>query len=168
MSQQQYLTPVAVTNWGKSISCCRSSSLTWKTPFKHFLEYCVTHPIAFGLILGTPNVVTVEGSKTRTKLVKLVPGTDYNVSIISVKGFEESEPISGTLKTGNTINPGNSSFPNGSSGPQERLRDCSCRPTKIPFLLSTQTVGNYFPTPSLYVCILDEDRTREFHQAPIC
>ncbi|NXM00486.1 TENA protein, partial [Tyrannus savana] len=48
---------------------------------------------------GTPNVVTVDGSKTRTKLVKLVPGVDYNVSIISVKGFEESEPISGILKT---------------------------------------------------------------------
>lgn len=52
-------------------------------------------------ILGTPNVVTVDGSKTRTKLVKLVPGVDYNVIIISVKGFEESEPISGILKTGN-------------------------------------------------------------------
>ncbi|NXK89044.1 TENA protein, partial [Formicarius rufipectus] len=48
---------------------------------------------------GTPNVVTVDGSKTRTKLVKLVPGVNYNVSIISVKGFEESEPISGILKT---------------------------------------------------------------------
>lgn len=58
--------------------------------------------MALVFILGTPNVVTVDGSKTRTKLVKLVPGVDYNVNIISVKGFEESEPISGILKTGNT------------------------------------------------------------------
>lgn len=65
----------------------------------------------FGFIVGTPNTVTVDGSKTKTKLVKLVPGVDYNVSIISVKGFEESEPISGTLKTGNTLR-GNSRFSN--------------------------------------------------------
>ena len=64
------------------------------------LEYSVTNPFASGIILGTANVVTVDGNKTRTKLVKLVPGVDYNVSIISVKGFEESEPVSGTLKTG--------------------------------------------------------------------
>lgn len=76
-------------------------SSTWNTSFKHLLAYCVTNLLAFGFILGTPNVVTVDGSKTRTKLVKLVPGVDYNVSIISVKGFEESEPVSGTLKTGN-------------------------------------------------------------------
>ncbi|KAJ6651739.1 hypothetical protein lerEdw1_020663, partial [Lerista edwardsae] len=48
---------------------------------------------------GTPTVVTVDGSKSRTKLVKLVPGVEYTVSIISVKGFEESEPVSGTLVT---------------------------------------------------------------------
>lgn len=97
---------VIVTNWGKFNSSCMSllviMSLTWNTSFRHLLESCVTNPLAFGFILGTPNVVTVDGSKTRTKLVKLVPGVDYNVSIISVKGFEESEPISGTLKTGNT------------------------------------------------------------------
>lgn len=150
MLWKQYLTPVVVTNRAKFTSCCRSTSmvaiisLTWKTPCRHFLEYCVTHPLAFGLILGTPNVVTVEGSKTRTKLVKLVPGVDYNVSIISVKGFEESEPVSGILKTGNDTKAGNSSFLNGSSGLQERLRDWSCRPSKISFLLPTQTVGNSF------------------------
>lgn len=76
--------------------------------------------------------------------MKLVPGVDYNVSIISVKGFEESEPISGTLKTGNNVKAGNSSFLNGSSGLQETLRGRSCRPTKVPFLLPTQSVGSSF------------------------
>lgn len=100
------LTLVIVTSWGKFTSFYTSMSLlvmssTWNTSFKHLLAYCVTNLLAFGFILGTPNVVTVDGSKTRTKLVKLVPGVDYNVSIISVKGFEESEPVSGTLKTGN-------------------------------------------------------------------
>lgn len=69
--------------------------------FKHLWRTAI-NPLTFTFVLGTPNVVTVDGSKTRTKLVKLIPGVDYNVNIISVKGFEESEPISGILKTGNT------------------------------------------------------------------
>lgn len=91
--------------------------------------------MAFGLILGTPNVVTVEGTKTRTKLVKLVPGVDYNVSVISVKGFEESEPVSGILKTGNDIKAANSSSLNGSSdsgtGAADSPRSHSCCPQKL-------------------------------------
>jgi len=71
------------------------------TSFKHLWKTAI-NPLTFAFVVGTPNVVTVDGSKTRTKLVKLVPGVDYNVNIISVKGFEESEPISGILKTGNT------------------------------------------------------------------
>lgn len=34
--------------------------------------------------------------------MKLIPGVEYVVNITSVKGFEESEPVSGSLKTGNT------------------------------------------------------------------
>ncbi|KAM6192965.1 tenascin isoform 3-T3 [Sarcoramphus papa] len=73
-----------------------SATVSWTPPRTRVESYRISYIPVTG---DTPNVVTVDGSKTRTKLVKLVPGVDYNVSIISVKGFEESEPISGTLKT---------------------------------------------------------------------
>ncbi|NXC04953.1 TENA protein, partial [Orthonyx spaldingii] len=73
-----------------------SATVSWTPPRSRVENFRVSYMPVTG---GTPNVVTVEGSKTRTKLVKLVPGVDYNVSIISVKGFEESEPVSGILKT---------------------------------------------------------------------
>ncbi|OXB54088.1 hypothetical protein ASZ78_012763 [Callipepla squamata] len=73
-----------------------SATVSWTPPHSRVESYRVSYVPVTG---GTPNVVTVDGSKTRTKLVKLVPGVDYNVNIISVKGFEESEPISGILKT---------------------------------------------------------------------
>ncbi|XP_015500750.1 tenascin isoform X1 [Parus major] len=73
-----------------------AATVSWIPPRSRVENFRISYVPVTG---GTPNVVTVEGSKTRTKLVKLVPGVDYNVSIISVKGFEESEPISGTLKT---------------------------------------------------------------------
>ncbi|NXY40552.1 TENA protein, partial [Ceuthmochares aereus] len=73
-----------------------SATVSWTPPRTRVDSYRISYVPVSG---GTPNIVTVDGSKTRTKLVKLVPGVDYSVSIISVKGFEESEPISGTLKT---------------------------------------------------------------------
>ncbi|NXI92235.1 TENA protein, partial [Psophia crepitans] len=73
-----------------------SATVSWTPPRTRVESYRISYVPVTG---GTPNVVTVDGSKTRTKLVKLVPGVDYNVSIISVKGFEESEPVSGVLKT---------------------------------------------------------------------
>ncbi|XP_051492691.1 tenascin isoform X3 [Apus apus] len=73
-----------------------SATVSWTPPRSRVDTYRISYVPVTG---GTPNVITVDGSKTRTKLMKLVPGVDYNVSIISVKGFEESEPISGTLKT---------------------------------------------------------------------
>uniref|UniRef100_A0A6G1RYP0 Tenascin n=1 Tax=Hypotaenidia okinawae TaxID=2861861 RepID=A0A6G1RYP0_9GRUI len=73
-----------------------SATVSWTPPRSRVESYRISYVPVTG---GTPNVVTVDGSKTRTKLVKLVPGVDYNVSIISVKGFEESEPLSGILKT---------------------------------------------------------------------
>lgn len=43
--------------------------------------------------------MTVDGTKTQTRLLRLLPGADYLVSVIALKGFEESEPVSGTLTT---------------------------------------------------------------------
>lgn len=45
-------------------------------------------------------MVTVDGTKTQTRLVTLLPGAEYLVSIIAMKGFEESEAVSGTFTTG--------------------------------------------------------------------
>ncbi|XP_063030599.1 tenascin isoform X1 [Melospiza melodia melodia] len=73
-----------------------AATVSWTPPRSRVENFRISYVPVAG---GTPNVVTVEGSKTRTKLVKLVPGVDYNVSVISVKGFEESEPVSGILKT---------------------------------------------------------------------
>ncbi|NWV81139.1 TENA protein, partial [Dasyornis broadbenti] len=73
-----------------------AATVSWTPPRSRVENFRISYVPTTG---GTPNVVTVDGSKTRTKLVKLIPGVDYNVSIISVKGFEESEPVSGILKT---------------------------------------------------------------------
>lgn len=48
-------------------------------------------------------MVTVDGTKTQTRLVKLVPGVEYLVNIIAMKGFEESEPVSGSFTTGELV-----------------------------------------------------------------
>jgi hypothetical protein len=45
-------------------------------------------------------MVMVDGTKTETQLVKLTPGMEYHVSVIAMKGFEESDPVSGSLTTG--------------------------------------------------------------------
>lgn len=45
-------------------------------------------------------MVMVDGTDTETRLVKLTPGVEYHVSIIAIKGFEESDPVSGSLTTG--------------------------------------------------------------------
>lgn len=42
----------------------------------------------------------MDGTKTQTKLTTLLPGAEYLVSIVAMKGFEESEPVSGTFTTG--------------------------------------------------------------------
>ncbi|XP_030063007.1 tenascin isoform X2 [Microcaecilia unicolor] len=48
---------------------------------------------------GVPVTVTVDGTKIQTRLVKLIPGVMYTVSVVSVKGRHESDPVSGTLTT---------------------------------------------------------------------
>ncbi|KAM9116891.1 tenascin isoform 1-T2 [Pangshura tecta] len=73
-----------------------SATVSWSPPRTQVESFRISYVPITG---GTPSVVTVDGTKTRTKLVKLIPGVDYTVSIISIKGFEESEPISGILTT---------------------------------------------------------------------
>lgn len=49
---------------------------------------------------GSPITVTVDGGESQTVLPNLTPGVTYQVSVISVKGLEESEPAFDTFTTG--------------------------------------------------------------------
>ncbi|XP_034968702.2 tenascin isoform X5 [Zootoca vivipara] len=73
-----------------------SAVVSWTAPRTKVDLFRISYVPVTG---GPPNYVTVDGSKSRTKLAKLIPGVEYIVSIVSVKGFEESEPVSGSLTT---------------------------------------------------------------------
>ncbi|XP_006865746.1 PREDICTED: tenascin [Chrysochloris asiatica] len=73
-----------------------SATVSWIAPTAQVESFQVTYVPIIG---GTPSVVTVDGTQTQTQLVKLIPGMEYLVSIIAMKGFEESEPVSGSLTT---------------------------------------------------------------------
>uniref|UniRef100_A0A8C3WT06 Tenascin n=1 Tax=Catagonus wagneri TaxID=51154 RepID=A0A8C3WT06_9CETA len=73
-----------------------SATVSWMVPTAQVESFRITYvPIAG----GAPSVVTVDGTKTQTRLLRLLPGAEYLVSVIAMKGFEESEPVSGTLTT---------------------------------------------------------------------
>ncbi|XP_059513832.1 tenascin isoform X6 [Myotis daubentonii] len=73
-----------------------SATVSWMAPTAQVESFRITYvPIAG----GTPSTVTVDGTKTQTKLTTLLPGAEYLVSIVAMKGFEESEPVSGTFTT---------------------------------------------------------------------
>lgn len=42
----------------------------------------------------------VDGQARTQKLQGLMPGSHYEVTVVSVRGFEESEPLTGYLTTG--------------------------------------------------------------------
>ncbi|KAL2781978.1 tenascin precursor [Daubentonia madagascariensis] len=73
-----------------------SATVSWMAPTAQVESFRVTYVPITG---GTPSVVTVDGTKTQTSLVKLIPGVEYFVNVIAMKGFEESEPVSGLLTT---------------------------------------------------------------------
>ncbi|KAM5260382.1 tenascin isoform 3-T3 [Hipposideros larvatus] len=73
-----------------------SATVSWMAPTAQVENFRITYvPIAG----GAPSVVNVDGTKTQTRLVRLLPGAEYLVSIIAMKGLEESEPVSGTFTT---------------------------------------------------------------------
>nr|XP_012423094.1 PREDICTED: tenascin isoform X4 [Odobenus rosmarus divergens] len=73
-----------------------SATVSWMAPSAQVESFRITYvPIAG----GTPSVVTVDGTKTQTRLVRLLPGAEYLVNVIAMKGFEESEPVSGSFST---------------------------------------------------------------------
>ncbi|XP_053420585.1 tenascin isoform X2 [Nycticebus coucang] len=73
-----------------------AATVNWVAPTVQVENFRVTFVPITG---GTPSVVTVDGTKTQTRLVKLLPGVEYFVNVIAMKGFEESEPVSGLLTT---------------------------------------------------------------------
>ncbi|XP_049566971.1 tenascin isoform X3 [Orcinus orca] len=73
-----------------------SATVSWKAPTTQVESFRVTSVPTAG---GTPSVVTVAGTKTQTRLQRLLPGVEYLVSVTALKGFEESTPVSGMLTT---------------------------------------------------------------------
>ncbi|XP_078406452.1 tenascin isoform X3 [Cetorhinus maximus] len=98
----QPINTVAVTELGspKGLQFADVTDTTvavwWNRPRTYITNFKIIYVPADG---GPSNTVTVDGSKTRTTLRKLTPATEYVIKVISVKGFEESEPISGTVHT---------------------------------------------------------------------
>ncbi|XP_053466405.1 tenascin isoform X3 [Ictalurus furcatus] len=74
-----------------------SATVHWTVPHYHIDSYRVTYTPIHG---GSPLIVTVGGGESQTVLPNLTPGVTYQVSVISVKGLEESEPASDTFTTG--------------------------------------------------------------------
>nr|XP_054092268.1 tenascin isoform X7 [Callithrix jacchus] len=73
-----------------------SATVSWRAPTAQVENFRITYVPITG---GKPSMVTVDGTKTQTRLVKLIPGVEYLVNIIAMKGFEESEPVSGSFTT---------------------------------------------------------------------
>ncbi|XP_060763360.1 tenascin isoform X2 [Neoarius graeffei] len=73
-----------------------SATVHWTVPHYHVDSYRVTYVPVHG---DSPITVTVDGGESQTVLPNLTPGVTYQVSVVSVKGAEESEPASDTFTT---------------------------------------------------------------------
>nr|XP_015222055.1 PREDICTED: tenascin isoform X1 [Lepisosteus oculatus]XP_015222056.1 PREDICTED: tenascin isoform X1 [Lepisosteus oculatus] len=73
-----------------------TATVHWTVPRTRVDSYRVSYVPTQG---GTPQTVTVDGSSSKTVLAKLTPGVTYEVTIISVKGLEESDPASDVVTT---------------------------------------------------------------------
>ncbi|XP_037348157.1 tenascin isoform X3 [Talpa occidentalis] len=74
-----------------------SAIVSWMAPTAPVDSFRITYVPVAG---GSPSVVTVDGTETQARLVKLFPGAEYLVSVVAMKGLEESEPVSGSFSTG--------------------------------------------------------------------
>ncbi|KAK6470072.1 tenascin [Huso huso] len=70
--------------------------VTWRLPSAPVDSFKITYTHSQE---GEPHSVTVEGRKSRVTLSRLVPGSRYEVSVMSVRGMDESEPIAGVVIT---------------------------------------------------------------------
>ncbi|KAI7813166.1 putative tenascin-like [Triplophysa rosa] len=83
-----------------------SAVVYWTVPRTQPDSYRITFIPIQG---GTPVVQTVDGTQSQVPLINLTPGETYQVSVIAVKGLEESEPVTDTLTTGGSRTPATSS-----------------------------------------------------------
>uniref|UniRef100_F7F448 Tenascin XB n=1 Tax=Ornithorhynchus anatinus TaxID=9258 RepID=F7F448_ORNAN len=72
-----------------------SAKVSWTLPPTRVERFKISYQLADG---GSPNVM-VDGLRREERLTGLVPGARYEVTVVSVRGFEESEPLTGFLVT---------------------------------------------------------------------
>ncbi|XP_063148798.1 tenascin-X-like [Candoia aspera] len=68
----------------------------WRPPSSRIDGYKVSFQPSDG---GEPRSIPVDGSKLRTIIEGLTPGASYEVAVMSIRGFEESEPLVGYVTT---------------------------------------------------------------------
>ncbi|XP_065399081.1 LOW QUALITY PROTEIN: tenascin-X-like [Macaca fascicularis] len=73
-----------------------SAKVNWMPPPSRADSFKVSYQLADG---GEPQSVQVDGRARTQKLQGLIPGARYEVTVVSVRGFEESEPLTGFLNT---------------------------------------------------------------------
>ncbi|XP_073696873.1 tenascin isoform X2 [Garra rufa] len=69
---------------------------SWTLPRSQPDSYRITYIPIQG---GAPMVLMADGSQSQVSLINLIPGETYQVSVVAVKGLEESEPVSDTFTT---------------------------------------------------------------------
>uniref|UniRef100_A0A8C2V990 Tenascin XB n=2 Tax=Chinchilla lanigera TaxID=34839 RepID=A0A8C2V990_CHILA len=73
-----------------------SAKVGWTPPPSRVDSFKVSYQLADG---GEPQSVQVDGRAQTHSLQGLTPGARYEVTVVSVRGFEESEPLTGFLST---------------------------------------------------------------------
>ncbi|XP_032067833.1 tenascin-X-like isoform X3 [Thamnophis elegans] len=68
----------------------------WRPPTSRIDGYKVSFQPSDG---GEPKSIPVDGSELRTLIEGLTPGASYEVAVMSIRGFEESEPLVGYITT---------------------------------------------------------------------
>uniref|UniRef100_H3AZP9 Tenascin XB n=1 Tax=Latimeria chalumnae TaxID=7897 RepID=H3AZP9_LATCH len=73
-----------------------SFTVNWILPLARVDRFKITYELSEG---GEPQSISVDEGKTRLRITSLSPGLEYKVSVISVRGFKESEPLAGAITT---------------------------------------------------------------------
>ncbi|XP_074092749.1 tenascin-X isoform X2 [Macrotis lagotis] len=73
-----------------------SAKVSWTPPPNRVDSFKVSYQLADG---GEPQSIQVGSHTWHQHLVGLIPGARYEVTVVSVRGFEESEPLTGFLTT---------------------------------------------------------------------
>ncbi|XP_051852268.1 tenascin-X isoform X46 [Antechinus flavipes] len=73
-----------------------SARVSWTPPPNQVDGFKISYQLAEG---GEPQSIQVDSHTWHRHLVGLTPGAQYEVTVISVRGFEESEPLTGFLIT---------------------------------------------------------------------